>query len=106
MSMPNGSARCRCRRPRRTLPAGLRWHRVAHLLKDVEVDKGHGSGTTFNFLDHVPGSYAVDYPPTRPEPRVDERQVHKQIDPKPDWDAAFDRRDHFVVNFESLKPPK
>jgi hypothetical protein len=86
-------------------PVALRWHRVAHLIKDVETDKGHGPGTTFSFLDHVPGPYAVEYLPSQPEPRVDEREIHKKLDSKPDWDAAFDQRDHFVVNFISLEPP-
>jgi hypothetical protein len=83
----------------------LRWHRAAHLIKDVEMDKGYGPGTSFSFLDHIPGPYAVEYLPTQPEPHVDERQVHKDIDSKPDWDAAFDHRDHFIVNFIDSKPP-
>lgn len=91
--------------PLPVLPPGVRWHRVAQLIKDNEVDKGHGPGTTYNFLDHVPGPYAVEFPPSQPEPRVDERQLHKQIDSKPDWDAAFDHRDHFIVNFMDRKPP-
>ena len=43
------------------MPPALRWHRVAQLIRDVEMDKGHGHGTKFNFLDHVPGPYAVEY---------------------------------------------
>jgi hypothetical protein len=91
--------------PAQTLPAALRWHRVAHMIKDCEVHKGHGPGTSFSFLDNVPGPYAVEYPPSQPEPRVDERQVHKKMDSKPDWDDIFDHRDHFILNFESKKTP-
>jgi len=91
--------------PIRVLPAALRWHRVAHMIKDCEVDKGHGPGTSFSFLDHIPGPYAVEYPPSQPEPRVDERQVHKNIDSKPDWDEIFDHRDHYIVHFTNLEPP-
>ncbi len=87
------------------LPAALRWHRAAHLIKDCEMDKGHGPGTTFSFLDHVPGPYAVEYPPSQPEPRIDERQVHKDMDSKPDWDKVFDHRDRFIVNFMIPVPP-
>ena len=76
---------------------GLRWHRVAHLLRDCEVAKGHGPGTTFSFLDHVPGPYAVEYSPRQPEPRLDERQIHRDIDPRRDWDEAFDYRDECSI---------
>ena len=91
---------------RPVLPAALRWHRVAHLVPDVELKKGYGPGTTLSFLDHVPGPYAVAYGPTQPEPRVDERQIHKDIDPPYDWDMVFDHRDQFIVNFENPPPPK
>ncbi len=87
------------------LVAGMRWHRVAHLIKDLEVMKGHGPGTTFSFLDHIPGPYTMEFPPARPEQQVDERQMHKNILPENDWDLAFDHRDHFVVNFTNLNSP-
>jgi hypothetical protein len=91
--------------PQPAISSTLRWHRVAHMLKDIEVAKGHGPGTTFSFLDHVPGPYAVEFPPSQPEPHVDERQFHKKIHSKVDWDAAFDHRDHYVINFMDRKPP-
>ena len=86
--------------PRPDMPSALRWHRVAQLIRDCEWGKGHGPGTSFSFLDHVPGPYAVEYPPSQPEPRVDERQVHRDLEPTRDWDIDFNRRDHFILNFK------
>jgi hypothetical protein len=74
------------------------------MIKDVEGDKGYGPGTKFVFFDHVPGPYAVEYLPSQPEPRVDERQFHKDADPKADWDVIFEDRDHFILHFENKKP--
>ncbi len=87
------------------LSSRLTWHRTAHLIKDLEMDKGFGPGTKFFFLDHVPGPYAVEYVASQPEPRVDERQFHKDADPGPDWDLMFEHRDHFILHFEDKKPP-
>ncbi len=91
--------------PQPEMSSRLTWHRVAHLIRDSETAKGHGPGTKFSFLDHIPGPYVVDYLPTVPEPRVDERQVHKNVDPDPNWDDIFDQRDHFILNFENRPPP-
>ena len=90
--------------PMRDLSPGLRWHQVAHLIRDCETDKGHGPGTTFSFLDHVPGPYAVEYPPGRPEPHLDERKIHRDMDPQPDWGGIFDCRDYYILNFKPLEP--
>jgi len=87
------------------IPPRVTWHRMANLIKDTEVKKGCGPGTHFSFLDHVPGPYAVEYPSSEPEPRVDERQFHKNSISKVDWDVIFDCRDHFILNFENKNSP-
>lgn len=89
--------------PAEPIPPELRWRRVAHMIRDLEVAKGCGPGMTFCFLDHVPGPYAVHYPANVPEPRFDERAMCKTHDPAPDWDRVFDHRDHFIVHFTN--PP-
>lgn len=92
--------------PLPALSPRLTWHRTAHLVRDCELQKGHGPGTKFFFLDHVPSPYAVEYLPNVPEPRVDERHLHKTIaDSNADWDAIFDERDHYILNFENKEPP-
>lgn len=90
--------------PMEAVPAHLRWHRVAHLIRDCEVAKGHGPGTKFFFLDHLPGPYAVEYLPAVPEPRVDERAFLKSASPGTDWDVRCDRRDQFVQYFNDPPP--
>jgi len=91
--------------PPAPLPPGFRWHRVAHMLRDMEKAKGFGPGMTFCFLDHVPGPYPVYYPATVPEPRFDERAIHKENDPGPDWDKIFDHRDYFIRHLTDRPAP-
>jgi hypothetical protein len=89
--------------PKPPLPPRANWHWMAQRVKDSQMQAGHGPGTTFAFLDRIPGPYTVHYLPGVPEPHVDERQVHKDIPPPINWDARFDQRDHFVRTMQNLK---
>lgn len=86
-------------------PKRMTWHWTAQRIKDGEAHKGHGPGTNFFFLDHVPGPCAMEYLPGQPEPRVDELKFYHEINPGVDWADAFAQRDWFIQHFEPLKTP-
>jgi hypothetical protein len=77
-------------------PAKLDWHRIGPRVKDLTSQGGHGPGSQFFFLDHVPGPFFYEVKPGQPEPRVDELAYYKQADSKIDWDKAFAHRDEVL----------
>ncbi len=74
-------------------PEKMDWHQFGLRVKDSTQLEGHGPGSQFFFLDHVPGPCFFDVKPGKPEPRADELAFYKIHDPKVDWDARFARRD-------------
>ena len=67
------------------------------------MQKGHGPGTQFVFLDHIPGPCAMEFLPNQPEPRADELKFYHECNPGADWDSAFAKRDWYILNFEMPK---
>jgi hypothetical protein len=76
------------------LPASpkFNWHWVAHLMRDNVKSKGHGPGSRLIFNDHIPGPCMLELIPGQSEPRVNEVEIHKQIDPQYDWETIFAER--------------
>ena len=91
--------------PLQKIPKRMTWHWTANFIKDCEVDKGHGLGTTFFFHDHVLGPCTQEFLPGKPEPQVDELKVYHEINPGVDWDAAFAKRDWFIQHLEMPPEP-
>jgi hypothetical protein len=91
--------------PWKEKPKRMTWHWMAQRVKDGEVKKGHGPGTTLFFLDHVPGPCMAEFLPGQPEPQVDELKIYHEINPQVDWDDAFAKRDWYIQHFEMPKDP-
>lgn len=64
-----------------------RWHDTAAWIKDVTVKNGHGPGSRFLFVDHLPGPLTLSIKPTETEPQWDDLQACKTAYPDEDWDA-------------------
>jgi hypothetical protein len=48
------------------------WSEMAQRVQQVEDQRGHGPGSTFMFLDHVPGPAVWSYCPGQPEAQIHE----------------------------------
>ena len=70
----------------------MNWHWTANWVKDNIQKQGHGAGSQFYFLDHIPGPCGIEVLPGRPEPRFDELEIYKKMLPGRDWDAIFAER--------------
>jgi hypothetical protein len=79
--------------PREPSDKRITWHWVADRIKDNVTEKGHGPGSQFFFLDHIPGPSYFELRPGEPEPRVNERDIYREHQPAVDWDAVFGKRE-------------
>jgi hypothetical protein len=91
--------------PRPDIPKKMTWHWMADRIKEFEEKKGHGPGTKFFFLDHIPGPNCIEFLPGQPEPRVDERKIYNDLTPRPDWDAIFTKREDATWKIPEAEMP-
>jgi hypothetical protein len=93
--------------PREPAPKQMTWHRLANWIQGHEEELGHGPGSQYFFLDHIPGPCGRDVLPGQPEPHVNELEIYKQKMPGNDWDGLFARREKSTVGMiegEDQKP--
>lgn len=72
-------------------PEKLDWHKVAQRVKDSAVRHGHGPGSQLFFLDHIVGPCYRDVKPGGAEPRMNELEEYKKLEPGRDWEKDFAR---------------
>ncbi len=59
------------------------------MIRDLCEREGHGPGSRICFLDHIPGPCELTLLPDEKEPRYDEREAYKKVEPEVDWDTVF-----------------
>ena len=69
----------------------------------METGQGHGLGSRFVFTDNLPGPGTLEIRPHEVEPQINELELCRQFDPKPDWETMFAELDE---QHRSPNPPK
>jgi hypothetical protein len=85
-----------------------KWSNVACKIKDLVEGAGHGPGSRFVFLDHIPGPSIFEIKPGELEQRHDEIEYYKKVSPGHDWEAIVAERDrqiNMISESEIQLPP-